>query len=98
VIEKESNCTSAIWETREILLICPDCSKQIKLIERNGPLTLTPKEAAIRSGIGINTIYEICRDNPAFPAFRVGKKTLIPVEAFDKWVADLGKRRSGFKK
>jgi predicted DNA-binding transcriptional regulator AlpA len=61
-------------------------------------LTINAREAAERSGIGINEIYDQCKNNPAFPAFKIGRKTLIYTDGFDKWVAEIAQQRSGYRK
>jgi hypothetical protein len=55
------------------------------------PLTLTVKEAAKISKIGIKEIYWQVKNNPKFPCFHIGSKTLIPKELFEKWILDLTK-------
>ncbi|MEN6620910.1 MAG: helix-turn-helix domain-containing protein [Smithella sp.] len=52
-------------------------------------LTLTVKEAAKLSKIGINEIYWQVKNNPKFPCFHIGKKTLIPRKPFEEWVLGL---------
>ena len=54
-------------------------------------LTLTVKEAAKISKIGIKEIYWQIKNNPKFPCFHIGKKTLIPRELFEKWVLSLAR-------
>lgn len=55
------------------------------------PLTLTVKEAAKISKIGIKEIYWQIKNNSKFPCFHIGKKTLIPRESFEKWVLSLAR-------
>ena len=67
--------------------------------EAAGKITMTIPEAAKRSGIGINELYWHAKNNPDFPAFTVGKskkKIVVYIDGFDKWVAELAKKRKGF--
>lgn len=47
--------------------------------------TLTVKEAAGYTGIGINAIYRLTWTKD-FPAIRVGRKVLILREGLDEWL------------
>lgn len=48
--------------------------------------TITVKEAAHRLGIGINQAYEAC-ERGQIPCLRFGKRWLIPIAAFERWLA-----------
>lgn len=48
--------------------------------------TITVKEAAQRLGIGINQAYEAC-ERGQIPCLRFGKRWLIPIAAFERWLA-----------
>lgn len=54
-------------------------------------LTLTVKEAAKISKIGVKELYWQVKNNPEFPCFHIGRKTLIPREPFEKWVIGLAR-------
>ncbi|CUH95911.1 hypothetical protein P22_1997 [Propionispora sp. 2/2-37] len=55
------------------------------------PITLTVKQAAELSQIGIKEIYWHIKNNPKFPYFHIGKKTLIPRGLFEEWVIGLAR-------
>lgn len=61
-------------------------------------LAITVDEAAKRSGIGRDELYRQCHDNCHFPCFKVGRKILIYVDGFDKWIARLAQNRAGFRR
>ena len=48
-------------------------------------MTLVPKEAAKEANVSLPTIYEWCRI-PSFPAIHVGRKIVIPTDAFRRWL------------
>ena len=50
---------------------------------------MTVKEVAERLGIGINQGYQACERN-VIPCVRFGRRWLIPVAAFENWLANCG--------
>ena len=48
-------------------------------------LALNPSEAAEILHVSRSTIYQLLKRND-FPAFKLGRRTLIPVEALRRWV------------
>jgi len=54
--------------------------------------TMTPKEAAQLSGLGINRIRELCHVK-GFPAFRNGNRFLIHTDCFREWLAAMAESR-----
>lgn len=59
------------------------------IIEAAPKATMTIMECANYSGIGKDKIRElVAKHNTDFPHFKVGIKTLIPKEPFDKWLND----------
>lgn len=64
-----------------------NCGKEDLPMENS--LTITVREAAKLSKIGINEIYWQTKNNPKFPCFRIGHKVLIHKELFEKWVKNL---------
>ena len=48
-------------------------------------LTVTAKEAAGMLGVGANSMYEIIH-RPNFPAIRVGRRYIIPIEPLKRWI------------
>ncbi|MBS3975201.1 MAG: helix-turn-helix domain-containing protein [Syntrophomonadaceae bacterium] len=46
-------------------------------------------------GLNMHTTYELVRSD-GFPALRVGKKWLVPVGAFDSWLAKTSQGRESF--
>lgn len=55
--------------------------------------TITVKEAAQRLGIGINQAYEAF-ERGQIPCVRFGKRWLIPLTAFERWLLDCHNRQS----
>lgn len=58
-----------------------DKIKQIKKV------ALNMFELAAVLGIGRSKAFELTRQ-PGFPAVRIGRRILIPVDALDKWLAE----------
>lgn len=56
--------------------------------------TITVREAAQMSGIGITRIYNYANNDEEFPSFKVGRKILIHKDAFNEWLANIAKQRS----
>lgn len=44
------------------------------------------------TGLGKNQCYQLC-NTPGFPAFRVGKRILIPVESLNEWLREQAQGR-----
>lgn len=54
------------------------------------PRNLGVHETGIYVGVGRSTIYDLLKDDPAFPqGFKVGKKRLFPIHALDAWMQGL---------
>lgn len=49
-------------------------------------LCLKPKEAAPLLGVSAPVVYELCH-RPDFPAIRVGRSIVIPVDQLREWLA-----------
>ena len=49
-------------------------------------LVYSPKEVGKIIGIGMNGMYALC-NREDFPAIRVGRKILIPVDGLKRWLA-----------
>lgn len=47
----------------------------------------TLKETAEYIGVGYASMCEIAR-REGFPAFKVGRKTLVPCDALEKWLSE----------
>ncbi len=58
-------------------------------------ITITIAEAARMVHVGRNVVEDWIKRDSTFPAFRVGKHTLIPIEPFRQWVNDYGRLRVG---
>lgn len=59
---------------------------------QNQKATFTVQQCAKYSGIGEDKIRElIARENTDFPFFKVGVKTIIPKEPFDRWLEQISK-------
>lgn len=54
-------------------------------IDSNHPEVLKPKEAAKIMKIGLNAVYDLCR-NPDFPCIKEGRKILIPYRSLIRWM------------
>lgn len=57
-------------------------------------LNLTAPEAAKLAKVSMPTMYEWL-NSEGFPAFRVGKKWLIPIRAFEAWLEQKAAERAG---
>ncbi len=55
--------------------------------------TMSVREMAERMGISLPMAYDLTRRKD-FPSIRVGARILIPVEAFNKWLADEASRKA----
>lgn len=49
--------------------------------------TMSVQELSIQMGISLPMAYELTK-TPGFPAFRIGTRILIPIEAFRKWLLE----------
>ena len=47
--------------------------------------TLSVQELSAQLGISLAKAYELAR-TPGFPTLRIGKRILIPVDAYKKWL------------
>ena len=54
---------------------------------------LTLEEAAKSLGVSVPTMRKIASQND-FPAFRVGKRWIIPCHAFDEWLDKQARERA----
>jgi len=50
-----------------------------------GRVTLTVKEVAQALGVNVNAAYELVKQKD-FPSIKVGRRILIPEEAFNRWL------------
>ena len=49
--------------------------------------TISVQELSMQMGISLPKAYELTK-TPGFPAFRIGTRILIPIEAFHKWLQE----------
>ena len=49
--------------------------------------TMSVQELSMQMGISLPKAYELTK-TPGFPAFRIGTRILIPIEAFNKWLLE----------
>lgn len=62
-----------------------ETSGNFKVMECNGMLTMTVHQMADKIGISYPSAYELVnREN--FPKLKIGKKYLIPVAEFYRWL------------
>lgn len=54
-------------------------------------ITVSVEEAAKRLGVGRRTCYRIIESDPSFPAYKIGRRTVVSVEGLREWDS---KRRS----
>jgi excisionase family DNA binding protein len=54
--------------------------------EVSARLAISVTEAAERLGVSRNTVYTAIRSDE-MPTFRMGRRTLIPVDALRRWIA-----------
>jgi excisionase family DNA binding protein len=47
--------------------------------------TMSVQELALQTGLSLPKAYELAK-SPGFPAIRVGKRILIPVDAYHEWL------------
>ena len=50
-------------------------------------ILLTPREAAEITGMSINTIQKLCKEDFGFPSFKVGRDNKIGRASLEEWVA-----------
>lgn len=65
--------------------------------EALAPVAVTIAEAAEMAHVGYAVVAEWAKKESTFPAFKVGKHTLIPVEPFRDWINERGKLRVGIR-
>ncbi len=53
--------------------------------------TMNVRDLSIQMGISLPKAYDLAK-SPGFPTFRIGKRILIPVDAFRKWLADVPRK------
>ncbi len=53
--------------------------------------TMNVRDLSIQMGISLPKAYDLAR-SPGFPSFRIGKRILIPVDAFREWLADVSRK------
>ncbi len=53
--------------------------------------TINVRDLSIQMGISLPKAYDLAR-SPGFPSFRIGKRILIPVDAFREWLADASRK------
>lgn len=53
-------------------------------------VALNLSELQVALGIGRSKAFELTRQ-PGFPAVRIGRRILVPVDALDEWLAELVK-------
>ena len=59
--------------------------------------TMTVEEAARALGINRNSAYEAAR-NGELPAIRIGRRLLVPKDAFERMLADAGQQKPNGEK
>ncbi len=82
----------SIPEARWYLLQC------LQAAEANEPKPnhLTVRQAAKRLGIGINRLYDLCR-NKSVPYYQIGKAIRIRPQDLDEYIQQLAKPRHGYR-
>ena len=55
-----------------------------RLIDR---LTVSPRECAELMGVSHQTVYDLLRRDDGIPSFKLGQRTLIPVDGLREWIA-----------
>ncbi len=53
--------------------------------------TMNVRDLSIQMGISLPKAYDLAK-SPGFPSFRIGKRILIPVDAFREWLADASRK------
>ena len=56
-----------------------------KLIDR---LTVSPSEGAALLGISRPTFYDLLHRQDGIPSFKIGQRTLVPVDGLRSWIAN----------
>ena len=62
-----------------------------KHAERKEKLTLTPREAARITGLGVSYTYQLLRSGE-MPSIKAGKRFFIPKSALLRWLESAGSR------
>lgn len=58
-------------------------------------LCYLPIQAAKAMNVGKETIYNWIKTDRSFPCFKVGNKTLIPIDVLKEWIRKKAKLRVG---
>jgi excisionase family DNA binding protein len=61
----------------------------VKRPKPKDPLTLSPRQAAELTGLGMNACYALLK-NGEMPSIKSGKKYFIPKSALLKWLENCG--------
>lgn len=51
------------------------------------PIAVSVAEAAKRLGISERHAYDLAREDPSFPAYRIGRRIVVSVEGLRAWDA-----------
>lgn len=57
------------------------------------PFAITVEEAAELAHTGYKQITEWAENDKTFPAFKIGNRTIIPVDSFREWINQRGRLR-----
>lgn len=64
----------------------PPANLDSSIPQREARLTLTVEEMAQQLHISRATAYKLSRDRNFYPAFRVGQRVLVGVQALERWL------------
>lgn len=68
---------------------------EIRELTPKDRISVTLADAVVLTGIGRRTLENLARSDIKFPSFKVGSKTLIHVDALNKYLAEKAKARVG---
>lgn len=66
-------------------------------MESKEKIAVVPEEAAEMCTVGIGVILDWVKNETSFPAIKIGRKTIIPVDGLRKWIEARGALRIGLK-
>ena len=66
--------------------LCLKTKEEAPLMGENDRLGLKPKDVARLLGVCPPVVYDLCR-RPDFPAIRIGRSIVIPVDQLREWLA-----------
>lgn len=51
------------------------------------PVSISVKAAAERLGVSTRKVYQLAQTDPSFPAYKIGRRTVVSVEGLREWDA-----------